>query len=133
MTFDRKKRIGTGTYSIVHEGEFKHKKVAIKRFDFQQKSQIRIHSKKKKKKNSRLQLLLYNNHLLLRWCSQSLSINRLSDPTTATNSGTSAANSTATNVAQSAIAFNYNDGHGYYSATTARFPAAAFDSSASGC
>jgi hypothetical protein len=83
MTFDRKKRIGTGTYSIVHEGEFKHKKVAIKRFVLPQKSQIRIHSKKK---NSRLQLLLYNNHLLLRWCSQSLSINRLSDPSTATNS-----------------------------------------------
>jgi non-homologous end joining protein Ku len=52
MTFDRKKRIGTGTYSIVHEGEFKHKKVAIKRFVLPQKSQIRIHSKKKKQQTA---------------------------------------------------------------------------------
>jgi hypothetical protein len=67
------------------------------------------------------------------------------DPTTtATNSGTPAANATTTNVAQSAIAFNYNDGLGYSAttarhpttaatATTTRHPAAAFDSPASGC
>ncbi len=52
MTFDRKKRIGMGTYSTVHEGEFKPKKVAIKRFVLSQKSQIRIHSKKKKQQTA---------------------------------------------------------------------------------
>ena len=74
------KQLGDGTFGSVLLATIKNtgEQVAIKRFVLSQKSQIRIHSKKK---NSRLQLLLFNNHLLLRWCSQSLSSNlNLIDP-----------------------------------------------------